>query len=344
MTNPTIHDIDLNQIKKPGKYKFWLELITSPMGVPMRLPVMIIKGATPGKVMGITSALHGNEINGIPIIHRLFRKIEPENLKGSIVAVPVVNVPAFLNKERRFVDNVDLNHIMPGVENGTVSEVYAYRFFHRVVRNFDYLVDLHTASFGRINSYYIRSDMNEEVTAEITRLMNAEIVVHNPPMDGTLRGAASAINIPAITLELGNPNVFQKRIILSAYKGFMNVLSYLGFTEGAEVDDVRNTVYCSSSEWIYTTEGGILRVLPDVTDKITKGERIAYIQNIFGETIEDYIAPYDSIVIGKSTFPINQTGGRIMHIGKVINHGTRNSAENSRIEDSSYESSISKHD
>lgn len=337
--HPSIHEIDLKAIDKPGKYKFWLDLVTSPLGIPLKLPVMIAKGAKPGKTMGITSALHGNEINGIPIIHRLFRKLNTDTLNGAIIALPVVNIPAYFNKQRRFIDNVDLNHIMPGVHNGTVSEVYAYRFFEKVVKKVDYLVDLHTASFGRINSYYIRADMDEKITAAMTRLMNAEIVVHNPPHDGTLRGAASAIGIPAITLELGNPNTFQKRIILSAFHGFVNVLSYLGFINTPISEKERETVYCSSSEWIYTSEGGILRVLPGVTQIIDEGQEIANIQNIFGETIETYRAPYRSIVIGKSTFPINQTGGRIMHIGKIIGH--EYSRKNQEIKDASHQSSIS---
>lgn len=317
MGYPTYQDINLEEIKEPGIYKFWVGLITDQLGMPMYLPVIIAKGSRPGKTLGITAAIHGNEINGIPIIHRLFRKINPMKLSGIIIGIPVVNIPAFLNKERRFVDDVDLNHIMPGIKDGNVSEVYAYRFFHKVIEPVDYLIDFHTASFGRINSYYIRADMDDKITAEMTHLMNAQIVVHNPPYDGTLRGAASAIGIPSITLELGNPNIFQRRIIIKAYQGLKNVLSYLGFVETPIEEYGNKTIYCTESEWIYTDKGGILRVLPRVIDIVRQGDEIANIQDIFGENIHRYYAPYDGVVIGKSTSPINQTGGRILHIGKI---------------------------
>ena len=123
------------------------------------------------------------------MIQRLFREIDVNELRGTIIGVPVVNVPSFMRKKRRFNDGVDLNHIMPGKKNGNVSQIYAYRFIERLVKHFDYLIDLHTASFGRVNSYYVRADMEQEATKELALLQNADIIVHNPPSDGTLRGA-----------------------------------------------------------------------------------------------------------------------------------------------------------
>jgi len=87
---------------------------------------MIAKGATEGKTIGITAAVHGNELNGISVIQRLFSQIDVKQLQGTIVGIPVVNVPSFLKKQRRFIDGKDLNRIMPGNANGNISQVYAY--------------------------------------------------------------------------------------------------------------------------------------------------------------------------------------------------------------------------
>ena len=180
------------------------------MGQPVQVPIIVARGHQDGKVLGLTAAVHGNELNGIPVIQRIFGEIDINELKGVIVGVPVVNVPSLHRKKRRFIDGTDLNHIMPGKANGTVSQVYAHRVVTRIIHQFDYLIDLHTASFGRINSYYIRADMSDLVVNDMARLQNAQIIVHNPPSDGTLRGTANEMNIPAITLEVGNPNTFQK--------------------------------------------------------------------------------------------------------------------------------------
>ena len=314
---PILQNIELDDIPSGVISRVWLEVVEDGMGAPVKIPLIIAKGNTPGPLMGLTAAIHGNELNGIPVIQRLLKEVNPLNLNGTIVGVPVLNVPSFLRKKRRFLDGVDLNHIMPGKEDGTVSQVYAWRVVDKLVKHFDYLVDLHTASNGRINSYYIRADMSDEVVRKMARLKNAQIIIHNPPSDGTLRGTADELGIPAITLEVGNPNLFQKGMIRDSLTGIHNLLGYLNMTD-SEVEEVSDTtVICKKSYWLYSDVGGLLTVHPNVTDIIEKGQTIATVRNIFGDTIKTYKTPERGIVIGKSVSPVNQTGGRILHLGII---------------------------
>ena len=229
--------------------------------------------------------------------------------------MPAVNVPSLLRKKRRFIDGTDLNHIMPGKLNGTVSQVYAWQVVNKIIKGFDYLVDLHTASNGRINSYYIRADMTVPIVRKMALLQNAQIIVHNPPSDGTLRGTAGEMGIPAITLEVGNPNTFQKGMIRDGLTGIHNLLGYLNMTTSELEEEEEATVLCKKSYWVYTDTGGILTVFPKVTAHVKKGDLIANLRNVFGDLTREYLAPEDGVVIGKSTSPINQTGGRILHLG-----------------------------
>jgi len=295
----------------------YLSVVEDGMGTPIKVPLLVAKGTEDGPVLGLTAAVHGNELNGIPVIQRLFKEIDPKNLKGIIVGVPIVNVPSYLRKERRFLDGVDLNHIMPGKENGTVSQVYAWRIVNKLVKYFDYLLDLHTASNGRINSYYIRADMSDETVRKMALLQNAQIIVHNPPSDGTLRGTADELEIPAITLEVGNPNLFQKGMIRDGLTGIHNLLGHLDMYD-SEVEEISDeTIICKKSYWIYSEVGGLIAVHPKVTELIKKGDLIATVRNIFGDIIKEYKAPENGVVIGKSVNPVNQTGGRILHLGLV---------------------------
>jgi predicted deacylase len=312
---PVISTFDLNETPKNKIRNYWLKLISDGLGNPIYVPIMVARGAEDGPVLGVTAAIHGNELNGIPVIQRLFAEIETQSLKGTIIGVPVVNIPAYLRKKRRYIDGVDLNHIMPGKFDGNGSEVYAYRFFEKIVKKFEYLLDLHTASSGRVNSYYVRADMDDLITRKLALLQNAEIIVHNPPSDGTLRGAAEELKIPAITLELGNPNTFQKRLIRSGIEGIHNVLSHLEMTPDAIVEPAEPTIICKKSYWIYTDQGGLLTVTVGLKDKVKKGERIAMMRDVFGNLIQEYTAPEDGVVIGKSVGPVNQSGGRILHLG-----------------------------
>lgn len=312
-----IQNFHLNDTPPKSICHYWLNIITDEMNTPIQVPIMVARGREDFPILGLTAAVHGNELNGIPVIQRLFSEIDVNTLKGTIIGIPIVNVPSFIRKKRRFNDGVDLNHIMPGKKDGNVSQVYAFRFFDKLVKHFDYLLDLHTASFGRVNSYYIRADLKHPITRKMAKLQNAQIIVHNPPSDGTLRGAADEIDIPAITLEVGNPNTFQKQLIKSGIIGVHNVLSYLEMIDDSIISPKEPTVICKKSYWIYTDIGGLLTVHVNLTDIVEKGTLIASIRDVFGNLIKQYFAPEKGVVIGKSVNPVNQTGGRILHLGVI---------------------------
>lgn len=310
-----IKEFSLEDTPKGSIRRYWLEIISNGLGSPISIPLLVARGQNDGPILGLTAALHGNELNGISVIQRLFGELDPLEINGTVVGIPVVNIPSFVRRKRRFNDGVDLNHIMPGKKDGNISQVYAYRVFERVIKSFDYLLDLHTASQGRINSYYVRADMSGPVTKKLAMLQNAQIIVNNPPSDGTLRGAADEIGIPAITLEVGNPNTFQKRMIRSGIEGVHNVLSHLKMIEDPIEEPEKPTIICKKSYWMYTSRGGLLTLHVDLCQILEKGQLVASIRDVFGELLEQYFAPEYGIVIGKSVSPVNQSGGRILHLG-----------------------------
>ena len=105
----------------------------------------------------------------------MFREIKCDELSGIVVAVPVANVPGFLRTQRGYLDNADLNRLMPGKKNGTAAQSYAYALMDRIVYCFNYLIDMHTASTGRINSLYVRANMRHPVTARMAFLQNPQV-------------------------------------------------------------------------------------------------------------------------------------------------------------------------
>ena len=157
---PVIKALDIEAVPPASVQRYWLHLTSDGIGTPQYIPVVIVRGKSDKHVVGITAAVHGNELNGIPVIQRLINQIDPSKLDGVLVCIPVTNVPAFLRKQRDFLDGKDLNRIMPGDRLGNESDIYAYRLISRVINELDYLIDLHTASFGNINSFYVRANMS----------------------------------------------------------------------------------------------------------------------------------------------------------------------------------------
>lgn len=307
--------LDLEGLPRERLSRLRFELAHDGLGRPLRLPILVARGRTDGPVFGITAAVHGNELNGIPVIHGLLDGLNLSTLRGTVVAVVAVNVPGVLARQREFADGKDLNHIFPGRPDGSVSEVFAHRFLDRVVRHLDLLVDLHTASFGRVNSLYVRADMTDPNTAQMAYLQRPQIIVHNPPADKTLRGAAQGMGIPAITVEIGNPHRFQRDYIKRSKAGLRAVLAQAGMVPMRAFRPGDPPLLCLRSSWLYTDYGGLLEVYPSVVDQVRQGEIIGRLTNVYGDVVREFEAPVDGVIVGKSVDPIAETGARIAHIG-----------------------------
>src|SRR5690606_38702150 len=169
----------------------------------------------------------------------------------------------------------------PGRANGREGDVLAYRFTEKVLKRCHLLLDLHTASFGRVNSLYVRAYMTHPETARMAYLQRPHIIVHNPAHDGTLRGTAAALGIPAATVEIGNAHRFQKEYTKRSRTGIRAVLSAWNMLPKRPINLGDPPVLCSRSAWMFTDHGGLLTVLPKVTDTVGRGEPVAHLRSIF---------------------------------------------------------------
>ncbi len=310
-----VHRVHLDDVSAASLDRQWVHIVNNGLGEPIRVPVVVVRGAEDGPILGLTAAVHGNELNGLAVLQRLIEEVDPAQMRGTIVMALAVNVPGVLLGQRGFNDGADLNRTAPGKPSGTSAEIYIHRVIDRIVSRVELLIDLHTASMGRVNSFYVRANMHNPRAARLARLQNPDIIVHNPPGDTTLRGAASAMGIPSVTAELRDPNKFQADVIAEELLGLRNVLVDLGMIEGRIADGVQQTILCDGSGWMYTDEGGILEVLPQVTQRVRAGETIARVRTIFGDITREWTAPAEAVVVGRSVNPINQTGSRIVHLG-----------------------------
>ncbi len=303
-----------------GRHAGWIHLGEDGRGAPFLAPLVAIRGERPGPVVGITAAIHGNELNGIPAIHELFNTLPVEELCGTVVAVPVINLPGYLRNQRPFSDGTDLNRIMPGKPNAGAAPLYARRIVDRILPGMEFLMDLHTASFGRINSLYVRADLADPIAARMAYLQDPQIVVNSPGGDGTFRGAAADMGIHAITVEIGDPQRIQRGMVVTAARGMRNVLEELQMVPHDQFEPTPPIV-CRRSFWLYTDRGGVLEVLPKLVDNVKEGEVVARVHDLFGELVCEYRAPQDGVVVGKSTNPVAESGARILHLGLLADPG-----------------------
>lgn len=317
---------NLNELPKleSGIHNYWLNMGSNTYGQPVLIPIIVIQGKTKGPTLGLTAAIHGNELNGIAIIHQLVVSIDTNILNGKIIAIPGINAKSIQMDERRFVDGEDLNRNFPGKEHGSESEQYVFKIKERILHSFDFNIDMHTASFGRVNSMYARADSVNDTILKLAELQYPDIILQskgpsfgtvNSNATETLRAEASQLGIPSIAVEYGNPQVYQNDMIERGLKGIFNTLKWLNMYEGQIEKGIVQPTYCKKSYWMYMDEGGFLDVNVELNQLIKKGEKIATVRDAFGEIIKEYHSPEDGVVIGKSSNPSNMSGGRIIHLG-----------------------------
>lgn len=308
--------VNLEQFPRGSRTDFYVRVFEDATSQPVDIPLIAARGSEPGPVVGITAAVHGNELNGIKIVHRLLEDVEIANLRGTLLCAPIVNVPAFAAGQRCFLDGRDLNHHFPGRSQGTPAEQYARAFLRAFLPACDALIDIHTASEGRTNTIYVRANLALPRVRRLAELMNPEIILHIRSGDGTLRHAARARQIPAITVEAGNPSVFQGRMVYDGELGIRNILKELGLIPG-EPRLTRIPVYCSGSRWLRTTSGGLLETQFKLGERVEKGQLLAQTIDPFGRPLQDYLAPRSGIVIGMAANPAALPGTRFCHLGFI---------------------------
>ena len=317
-----VDSLAIEQMKPQTKTKVWLKMVEDGLSSPVYIPVVVCKGSTTSPVLGLAAAIHGNEVNGVKVIQELVDAIDVTTLRGTLIAIPGINAVSIVNQRRRYVDHEDLNRVFPGKKNGNRSQQYVWQITTKILPLFDYLVDMHTASFGRENTLYVRAFLGEERMAKMAMLQDADIILNSKgPSAGasiassrTMRTEAMLMGIPTITVEYGNPQVFQPDMIARGKRGVQNLMSWLQMTNHQIVVGPE-PVLCEKSYWIYTEKGGYLEVPVALNQKLKKGDLIGIVRSPFGDIIQEIFSPEDGVVIGRSSNPVSSNGGRIIHLG-----------------------------
>ena len=277
------------------------------------LPVHIIRAKKPGPTIFITAAIHGDELNGIEIIRRLIRQNKLSITKGTVIAVPMVNVYGVVNQSRYMPDRRDLNRYFPGSAKGSLAGRVAHIFMKEIVAHCNYGIDLHTGAIHRSNLPQIRADMNDPETKELAETFGVPVVLNSNLVDGSLRESAVENNTKILLYEAGEALRFDEFSIRAGMKGIINVLQHLGMKRRSTAKK-KTPFIANGSQWVRANASGIVNNIANLGDQITKGQVLAEIGSPYGEVLDDVIATRSGILIGKQNIPLVQEGEAMFHI------------------------------
>jgi predicted deacylase len=298
--------------------EIYLKVSESFLSGGIQVPVTVIRGRNPGPTALVLAAIHGDEINGADIVRRLIFDVNHERLSGTLIAIPVVNIPGFLAQSRYLPYHRDLNRYFPGKRRGNNAERFAYRLFTEIIQKCDFGIDLHTAASGRMNLPHVRGDMTHPKVRKLARAFGATVLIDQAGVKGALRREATEIGIPMILFEAGETGRFSQKVSLVGLRGVLNVLTEMGMLP-QKPDSHRPPfqVIVKASDWVRAEKGGILDLVVKPGDLIYQGDLIGSILNPFGKTVTQIKAPTTGIVIGVTTAPLTIPGTGIVHVARL---------------------------
>ncbi|WP_167495691.1 succinylglutamate desuccinylase/aspartoacylase family protein [Desulfosediminicola ganghwensis] len=288
--------------------------LQSPLGKRIEIPVIVVNGAKPGPVLVMTSAIHGDELNGIEINRRFLHELNPKRLKGVVIGVPIVNLEGFWRKERYLGDRKDLNRYFPGNESGSHPSRIAHSLFTTIVQRGDMVIDLHTGSFYRENLPQLRVDLTVPQVAELVTGFGAVTALHSVAPAGSLRGAATDAGIPTIVMEIGGPLSLETDKVEVGLRSIRSFLQSVGMLDKITLWPSPQPVFYES-EWVRSNSGGILINKVQLGESVKKGALLAEISNPLDNTTVAIHSPVAGTILGRAQNQFVSPGFALFHIG-----------------------------
>jgi len=285
---------------------------------PLTVPVHVVSGKKAGPRLFISAAIHGDEINGVEIIRRFLKLPALKRLRGTIIAIPIVNVHGLINHSRYLPDRRDLNRSFPGSEKGSLAARLANTFMKEIVEKSTHGIDLHTGALHRDNLPQIRANLDDEETDRLARSFNAPVIISSNLRDGSLRESASEYGIPMLLYEAGEALRFDEVSIRAGVKGIINVMRELEMLPASRSTRKKHIepVVARSSYWVRAPDSGILRAMIPLGARVKKNTLLGVVADPFGETEANVKAQYSGIVIGKTNLPLVNEGDALYHIAR----------------------------
>lgn len=314
---PVIDRLETRDLAPGQLHRFWFRVADTSIGQGWYVPVIVVKGVRSGPRLLITAGIHGDELNGISVIHRLSKRVDAATLSGTIVMIPGLNTPGLLHHTREFTPSAgtadNLNRLMPGDVGATSdSQRYAGRLWSRLMRpNADTAIDLHTQSRGTAYPMYAFAETRR--AREIAMLVAPDILKIDPGEKGTVENELNHVGVPAITLELGRPEMFDAAMITRAVEGIERVMVDLKMVALAPAATVTPFVV-NQIVPVRTIRGGYATLAVTLGQDVEKDQLIATVSDPFGRMVETVHAPVSGRINTLATDPTRDPGDMLVRI------------------------------
>jgi predicted deacylase len=321
MRSMDIREFDPREIEQDTKEAIYLDTMLTSGGMPVRQTVLVVSGTEPGPVLVVSGGVHGDEYEGPLTIIRLFKELEPADIRGTFVGLVVANVPAFEAGTRCSpVDGLNLARVFPGDPNGSVTQQIAHWMGDRFIGRADFYIDLHSSGsdteMPQLCGYLIGAGPTAQLCKRVAEAFHTEAVWARPeqPPGRTLRYAVEH-DIPAVYTECPASRCVSLPDVEAYQRGVRNAMRVLDMLDGElEGEPSRYYLYGGSnleSMGITVTKSGYFVPGPGLLDWVEADHLLGTVLDLAGNVLEEIRAPTSGCVVMRQLLPT-------VHAGKVV--------------------------
>jgi hypothetical protein len=293
------------------------------------IPVVVINGAKPGRILALVSGAHGTEYVSIIAIEKLVAALDPAQIAGTVILVPLINIASFEQKVPHVnpIDNKSMNRFYPGKADGTQSERASYLITKEIVDRCDYLIDYHGGDLDeslRPYAYWgpTGSELQDHISKEMVLAFGLDHIIiwserpTDPAATRYLDNTASVRGKPSIVVEAGHAGTVETDDVALLVNGTLSTMRAIKMLPG-ESHPVENPVWIEKLSDVLADGPGIWYPLVKRGTYVSAGMKLGTITDFFGKTIAEPRAPVAGVVLHVNAVPSLKKGDNIADIGVV---------------------------
>lgn len=299
---------------QPGERRYVdLPIARLPTHTVIDLPVYVSRAIEDGPTLLLTAGLHGDEINGVEIIRRLIADRSLKPARGSVIAIPVVNIYGFLQQARALPDGKDLNRSFPGSSNGSLAARVAHAIVGEILPLIDFGIDFHTGGASKDNYPQVRCVIGLPQNLALAQAFAPPFILNSKLIDRSFRKAAHRRGKSIIVYEAGESLRFDENAIQQGIDGTLRLMQHFGMVNQAPPpQEIR---IFDKSTWVRARVSGLFRTHQQPGTRVVRGQLLGTITDPFGESQIKIHSRQNGYIVGINNMPVVNAGDALIHLG-----------------------------
>jgi predicted deacylase len=294
------------------------------------MPIKIVHGKEAGPCLLIFSAVKGDQLNGLEIINRLLESPQLRHIRGTLIAVPVLNVFGLVAPSRTLSSESRFERCFPGSVDGSFGDRLAYLFTQEILCKANHCIELQTGSLNHDILPQVYCNLNDASAKKLAKSFAAPVITNVVTENHSLRQTAEQLNIPLLVYQAGEAMRFNEAAISLGLSGILNVMQTLEMIpkqEETSGDTPFKPIFSQDQDWIRAHSSGVLLSDVELGQMIKQGQCIGRIKDPFSaDTAERITAPHDGVVVGINRHPLIHEGQTIINVASFIDNDRAESA------------------